>query len=154
MEQNAPTMHVQRRRPAVVSVTLQVTHRLVGIGNLNHRTAVRAHQVQRHNSMIDLCTVDRPESQAPTHAGPTSIHSESDRPHQTGPRALASTPTSPDLLRPGARGGTRPRHGVWATADSNPERSRVCKPRRVDVANAGSPVGGLGDGLAADRSVV
>ena len=67
VEQDAPAVHVKRRRPAVLSVALQVTHWLIGVGNVDDLTAVRALHVDRHTTMIDRVPLTGQGPKPPTH---------------------------------------------------------------------------------------
>lgn len=88
VEQDAPAVHVMRGRPTVLSVALQITDWLVGVGDVNHLTTVRALQINRHAPMIDRETVDSPGSQAPhTRDGPPH-KGESHSPDPLGPWTL------------------------------------------------------------------
>jgi len=84
VEQDTPAVHVERGRPTVLSMALQIAHWLVGVGNVDHLAAVRARQVNRHGSMIDRTTGDRPESESPD---------------QSGPWPLTRLPPSPTIVR-------------------------------------------------------
>jgi len=90
MQQGAPTVHVQRGRPAVLSVTPQVTHRLVGVGNVDHVTAVRARQINRHDSMIDRAPM--------TGQGPKPLTQRTDLHTTMSPIALTGQDLGPRVL--------------------------------------------------------
>lgn len=97
MEQGAPTVHVQGGRLAVLSVALQVTHRLVGVGDVDHVTAVRARQIKRHISMIDRAPM--------TGQGPKPSMQRTDLHTTMSPTALTEQDLGPGVLdrlvRPG-----------------------------------------------------
>jgi len=72
VEQDAPAVHVKRGRPTMLSVALQVTDWLVGVGNVHDLTTDGALQINRHTSMIDRPPLTGQGPKPPTHG--TDLH--------------------------------------------------------------------------------
>jgi len=72
VEQNTAAVHVQQGRLSVLSVAVQIAHGLIGVGNVNHLTTVRALQINRHNAMIDRLPLTGQGPKPPTHG--TDLH--------------------------------------------------------------------------------
>ena len=99
VEHDAPAVLMLRARPTALSVTVQVFHRLVGVGNVDHLTADRARQRSRHSSMIDGVPLPGQGPKPPTRG--------TDLPTAASPRALTrrdlgpcpELPPSPKIVR-------------------------------------------------------